>query len=120
MSTSSHTPTHQCVFLEGHPACASYQPGHNVHHIQGRLAVENQDRWVPVALSAPRGNTVEATLPHGQKQTWWCHDAARLERFHALLRHGAGASFDPGTALATVEHEPGVLTTLYPEVVAAP
>ena len=113
MNTSVPAPEHPCVHTDGIPACTSYRAGHNVHHIQSRLAHENQHRWIQVDLATPRGNTVGVTFPDGTTRTWWCHDSQRLERFHSLTSSGP-AAYDPGTSLASVEAAPGRRALLFP------
>jgi hypothetical protein len=55
-----------------------YQPGHSVHFIQARKALEEVDTWKPVSLSHASGGVIEIVESDGSKWLFHCRDTDRL------------------------------------------
>jgi hypothetical protein len=55
-----------------------YRPGHSVHFIQARKALEEVDNWKPVSLSNASGGVIEIVESDGAKCIYHSRDTDRL------------------------------------------
>ena len=55
-----------------------YRPGHSVHFIQARKALEEVDNWKPVSLSNSSGGVIEIVESDGTKCIYHARDTDRL------------------------------------------
>jgi hypothetical protein len=55
-----------------------YQPGHSVHFIQARKALEGVDKWEAVSITNASGGVIEIIESDGSKTLYNCFDTERL------------------------------------------